>query len=243
MKAFDPNDPRPLRIMIFPDKPQTILIHVPDGQELWLPLLKTPFDLDVLCKALDDRDLPHVTTEGDPGRWWRNATQMENDEKAERTNQLKQTMAERMVQITTSPKATTIEKQRAELVLEKQKADDEIRQIKAQIGKAKSDAYTSGTYLPPLIFQQKQQRLADLQAVSLALQGRLSELRQQLKEQNEQVHAQGERRFIEKAKRYLSREQYLAIWAEIHAENKREVADDPQTGSVGASNGLAVSEG
>ena len=184
MKMFDPNDPRPLRIMIFPDKPQTILIHVPEGQTLWLPTLATPFDLDAVCKALDDRDVPHVSIEGDPGRWWRNATQLENEEKAERLSIQKQEQAERRVRITLSPKATTIESQRAELILEKQKADDEIRQLKAQIGKAKTDAYTSGTYLPPLVFQTKQQRLVDLQAVSLALQGRLAELRRQQKAQN-----------------------------------------------------------
>lgn len=224
--TFDPNDPRPLRIMIFPDNPQTILIHVPEGQSLWLPILATPFDLDAICQALDDRDVPHVTTEGDPGRWWRNASQQENEEKADRLNQQKHEEVARRVHITTSPNATTIEKQRAELMLEKVKADEEIRQLKAEISKAKADAY-SGTYLPPLVFQTKRQRLADLQTVSLALQGRLGELRRQQKAQNVELNndKSREERFIQKAKRHLSRDQFLTIWAEVNAEDGEIVVD------------------
>ena len=228
--TFDPNDPRPLRIMIFPDKPQTILIHVPEGQSLWLPSLATPFDLDVICQALNDRDVPHVTTEGDPGRWWRNASQQEDEETAKRLNQQKHEEVARRVRITTSPNATTIEKQRAELMLEKVKADEELRQLKAEISKVKANAYTSGTYLPPLLFQTKRQRLADLQTVSLALQGRLGELRQQQKMQNVELSNEKEKsrqdRFIKKAKRYLSRDQFLTIWAEVNAEDGEDDEDD-----------------
>lgn len=233
MGSFDPNDPRPLRITIFPDKPQTILIYVPQGQELWLPTLKTPFDLDAICEALDVRDVPHVTTEGDLGKWWRNAAQQENEEKAERVNQQKQQEAARRVRIMTSPQATTIEKQRLELVREKEKADEEIRLLKAEIAKAKADAYTSGAYLPPAVFQAKQQRLGDLQTVSIALQGKLTALRQHQKVQNVEKarsatsdRMRQERLFIEKAKRFLSRDQYLAIWAEVRAEDAEDTALD-----------------
>lgn len=214
----DPNDPRPVRVMLFPDKPQAILIHVPGGQSLWLPPLATPFDLDAVCGALDDHDVSHVTTEGDAGKWWVNATQQEKEEKAERASQEKQQLAERMVRIKLSPAATTFEKQRAELVLEKQKADDELRRLKLAISKAKSNAYLQGTYLTTRDFREKQQRLADLQMVSLALQARLGELRRQRSEAARDSEESRQRRFIEKAKRYLTRDQYLAIWAEVTAE-------------------------
>ncbi len=58
-------DTRPLRITLFPEHPQTILIYVPAGQTLWLPTLPSPFDLDAVCDALDDHDVPHDTREGD----------------------------------------------------------------------------------------------------------------------------------------------------------------------------------
>ncbi len=52
MRAFDPNDPRPLRVTLFPEHPQTILIYVPGGQSLWLPELRTPFEIDQVCDVL-----------------------------------------------------------------------------------------------------------------------------------------------------------------------------------------------
>lgn len=214
------HDTRPLRVTLFPEHPQTILIYVPDGQALWLPTLPTPFDLDVVCDALDDHDVPHDTKEGDRNRWWRNIQQREHEERSTQNQQRREVDAARHVQIHLSPTATSIEKQRSEVVLMKYKVDEEIHQLKAQVGRAKANAATRGVYEPTDVFRQREQRLADLQTTALALQRKLGELKILKKKQNVHEHAacSREERFVQKAKRHLTRDQFMAIWAEIDAE-------------------------
>lgn len=207
-------DPRPLRITLFPEHPQTILIYVPDGQSLWLPTLSTPFDLDALCDVLDDHDVPHDTKEGDRNRWWRNIKQREDEAKAVHVQQQREEEAAKLVQIHLSPTANTFQKQRAEILLMKQKTDDEIRQLKVQIGVAKANAATNGIYESPKVFRAREQRVADLQTASLALQRKLAELKLQRRDRQESRL----QCFADKAKKFLTREQYKAIWAEIDAE-------------------------
>jgi hypothetical protein len=208
-------DPRPLRITLFPDHPRTILIYVPEGQSLWLPTLPASFDLDVVCDVLDAHDVPHDTREGDRNRWWRNLKQSESDDKSIQGQQRREEDAARHVQIQLSPTATTYEKQRSEIVLMKHKIDDEIRQLKVQIGRAKANAATRGVYEPPKVFRQREQRLADLQTTSLAMQRKLAEL----KVQRHQETRSRDERFVQKAKRLLTREQFMTIWAEIDDED------------------------
>lgn len=141
-------DPRPLRITLFPEHPQTLLIYVPEGQSLWLPTLSTPFDLDALCNVLDDHDVPHDTKEGDRNRWWRNIKKRENEEQSVRAQQQREEAAAKTVQIHLSSAANTFDKQRDEILLMKHKADDEIRQLKVQRGQAKTNAATKGSYEP-----------------------------------------------------------------------------------------------
>ncbi len=237
-------DQRPLRVTLFPDHPQTILIYVPEGQALWLPTLPSPFDLDAVCDVLDAHDVPHDTREGDRNRWWRNLKQSEDDDKASLKNHRREEDAAHHVRIQLSPTSTTLEKQRSEVLLMMHKVDDEIRQLKVQISRARAAA-TRGVYERPGVFRQWQQRLADLQTTSLALQRKSRELKEQqrqhqhqqsmvtLEEQRRlkaqrrqqriQEHEQRERvreqRFIHKVKRQLTREQFLAIWTEIDAED------------------------
>lgn len=218
-------DPRPLRITLFPEHPQTILVYVPEGQTLWLPTLPTPFDLDVVCDALDAHDVPHDTREGDRNRWWRNLKQSEDTEKSVLRQQQREEEAARHVQIHLSQTATTFEKQRSEVVLMKHKVDDEIRQLKVQLGLAKTNASTRGVYEPPDVFRQREQRIADLQTTSLALQKKLGELKEQ---QHQRLSSKRrEEHFIQKAKQHMTREQFLAIWAEIDAEEAPPETSDP----------------
>jgi hypothetical protein len=170
-------DTRPLRITLFPEHPQTILIYVPDGQALWLPTLATPFELDAVSDALDGHDVPHDTREGDRNRWWRNIKQSENEENSVIAQRQREEEAAKHVQIHLSPTATTLEKQRAEIVLMKHKVDDEIRQLKVQIGRVKANAATRGIYEPPTVYRNREQRLADLQTTSIALQQKLAEIK------------------------------------------------------------------
>jgi hypothetical protein len=215
-------DPRPLRITLFPEHPQTILIYVPEGQALWLPTLPTPFDLDVVCDALDAHDVPHDTREGDRNRWWRNLKEPEDEEKSVRVQRQREDEAARHVQVHLSPTASTSDKQRSEIMLMKHKVDDEIRQLKVQIGRAKAAAATRGIYEALNVFRSREQRLADLQTTSLALQRKLAEMKALRRQNAESRHREGPRSreeiFINKAKRYLTRDEFMSIWAEIEAE-------------------------
>jgi hypothetical protein len=226
-------DPRPLRITLFPEFPQTILVYVPEGRSLWLPTLPTPFDLDVVCDALDAHDVPHDTREGDRNRWWRNFKDSENAEKSVQGQRQREEAAAKHVQVHLSPTATTLEKQRSEIVLMKDKVDDEVRQLKVQIGKAKANATVNGIYEPPHVFRHREQRLADLQTTSLALQRRLGELRAQQHQQRMEGQRTREERFVQKAKQCLSREQFRAIWAEIDAEDTQ-IGESPATLTEGS---------
>ena len=235
-------DARPLRITLFPEHPQTILIYVPDGQSLWLPTLPTPFDCAVVSAALDDRDVPHDTRVGERNRWWRNIKQSEDEEKAVLKQRKLEAEAER-VRIHLSQTADTLEKQRLEVVLMMHKVDSEIRQLKR--GPANVTTLDANTLSDAN--QRRTQRLADLQTTSLALQQKLTELKKlkkqqhheklaelkerqkELKQQQYQRHQQRmrrqrtrEERFLQKVKRHLPPEQFMAIWAEIEVE----IADD-----------------
>ncbi len=98
----------------------------------------------------------------------------------------------------------------------KHKVDDEIREIKVQIGKAKTNVVLHGVYEPVPVFRGRETRLA--------LQRKLGELKVQWKAQRPEAASKGrEERFVQKAKRHLTRDQFMAIWAEIAAEEAQGV--------------------
>lgn len=213
-------DTRPLRITLFPEHPQTILVYVPEGQTLWLPALPTPFDLDMVCDFLDEKDVPHDTREGDRNRWWRNIKQSANDAASEQGALQRAAEAERLVRIHLSSTATTEEKQRAEVVLMKYKVLDELRELQAERKKITRNALTYAVCKDTKVFRDREDRIADLKRVVIALDKKLSGFGAKRREQAQANRSNREQRFIEKAKRLLSREQFLAIWKEIDQEEE-----------------------
>ena len=219
-------DTRPLRITLFPEFPQVLLIYVPDEQTLWLPPLETPFDLDKLCDALDAKDVPHDTREGDRNRWWKNMRQSADMDAGMKGQRECEAKAVERVKVHLSSEATTLDKQRIELLDMRDKIVSEMNQLKAKIGTAKAHAATKGVYQKIPVFRGWELRLAQLNDSLIAVSRKLGENKAAIKAENVRTYGANniskEKRFVEKAKRFLNREQYMSIWDEIHAEDAKE---------------------
>src|SRR5262245_54769512 len=66
---IDQEDLRPVRVMIFPDRPDCILFYVPEGMKLVVPPLTSPFYKKTAADALTDARINYRLTESVPGRW------------------------------------------------------------------------------------------------------------------------------------------------------------------------------
>jgi len=220
MAARDPDDERPIRILVFPDRPDVLLVTVPEGQELWLPRLPTPFERDAVARALMDVEVKARVGESVPGRYKEALAKMDRDSKEFDAAKQRVADAVRHVTITASPGATTAEKQRSELAGSKHEIDAEIRQLKVDISNAKSAAYRKKHFLPPVKFRAMEARLANLQTMSIAVQEKLRVLKQQAHAARNAGETSRGERFLEAAKKVLSKEQYLQVWAIVDQETE-----------------------
>lgn len=208
----DPNEVRPLRVMVFPDRPDVLLVYVPVGQQFWIPSLQTPLTRNVVAQALRDHDIAARVVESTAGRFTRALARAQQDAKAERGSKEREREAAACVQIHMSPTATTYEKKRAELIAEKHKVDDELRTLKAEIGRAKATAFTSGKYMAVSEYRGKEERAADLATLSLAIQNRLSSLKQAKIAAEAALGPAREKRFIQAVKALLDPDEYQEMW-------------------------------
>jgi hypothetical protein len=211
----DPNDPRPLRVMVFPDRPDVLLIYVPEGQELWLPRLKTPFDRHVVAMALNDVDIDARVRESVPGRYKGALTQALSDHRSEDGSRRREEEAARAARVKTSKEATTYDLKRRELVEEKAKTDAQLRALKEEVGHTKAVAATTGNYMPVSTFRNKTDRIADLQNKSLAIQHQLGQLRRTEAAFNVERSKRREESFVSVAKEHLSKEEFKMLWDRV----------------------------
>lgn len=54
---IDSDDGSPIRVFTFPDRADALLIYVREGQELWLPRLRSPFQRYELAMRLGEVDI------------------------------------------------------------------------------------------------------------------------------------------------------------------------------------------
>lgn len=205
-------DERPIRILVFPDRPDVMLITVPEGQDLWLPRMRSPFVRYEVAKALGNVEVPARVGESVPGRYADALAKMDNEERAEVIQKQKQEEAAKHLATLASPLADALDKQRSELVLEKARVDERIRLLKQKIGKAKSDAFVKGVFLSPGRFRGMEEELATAQAASLAMQGKLRELKQTRHVENEKRNHAASAHFIEAARSMLGKDMFRRIW-------------------------------
>lgn len=220
MTEFD--DPRPIRVMVFPTRPDVILIYVPEGEELWLPRMRSPFQRFDVAAKLGAVDIPARVSESVPGRFTTAVEKAINDERAERAQRQRENEAVRMAGVIADPQAKDFEKERAKLLIEKQEVDESVRKLKAEIGSVKAAAATRGEYLTPAKFRQLNERLSTAQARSLAIQARLSAIRKERREGNVLRQEGRDRRFIEHAKRRLPTETFQALWNAVDEDDEHE---------------------
>ena len=213
----DPNDPRPLRVMVFPDRPDVLLIYVPEGQELWLPRLKTPFSRHAVAMALGDVDIEARVRESVPGRYKDALAGVLNDHKSEDAQRRREEEAARTSRVKTSKEATTYELKRLELVDAKAKTDAALRELKEEVGRAKARAATTGTFMPVATFRDKTAQIVELQNRSLAIQHQLGQLRKTEAAFNVERSKRREEIFINLVRSRLPKEEFKDLWQHVDA--------------------------
>lgn len=163
---------RPVRIMIFDERPDCILFYVPEGVELCVPPTMSPFTRTGVGEAFAKRSVR--ITNSTIGRWSDSYTVMRKAARAERAQHDKELQAKRVVLM---KGGTPLSNKRAELIEEKAKVDANIRDLKLQIGKAKARVVRHGEYMPPMQFRQLAEQLVENQERSLAIQSLLGDLK------------------------------------------------------------------
>lgn len=197
-----------IRVMVFPGRPDCILFYVPDGEELAIPPVPAPFNKKSIADHFAAAKVPCRITESVPGRWTESMMMMRKADKSERRQMQTQREA---AQLTLERGGTPLARTRAEAIARKHVVDQQIRDLKVSIGKAKSESFRTGVYQRPEVFRAKQKDLTDLQTESLAIQQQLGELKKQEKAENIAASNEEMHMFRRAAQRVLTEAQFDAI--------------------------------
>jgi hypothetical protein len=215
-----------IRIMVFQDRPEALLIVVPDGSppEVQLPTLRAPFTRAGVAMALGDAGIVARVSESVAGRWSTAILQAKNAAKAERRQRDKLQQASSAA-VLRGPDDID----RSRLIERKLVVDADIPVLKTKIGAAKAAAATRGVFMPPAQFRALESKLSTLQAESLAIQVKLGELKKAGKEKSRETRKEDEvrfeRRFIRIAKEILDEETFAEIVDEAEGGEDDEDAE------------------
>ena len=205
-----------LRIAVFKDRPNCLLVLANQDGPVRLPELRAPFDRAEVSDALRDAGLPIRVVESVAGRWTQTALRLARDEKAER-NKEQRTKEAVSVALGRNSEIASV-REHSEALQKKQEVDERLRLLKQELSKAKSKVYTHGTYMKPGIFHEKQAELERLKLESQALQVRLGELRKEEKMANMTKANQVAERFVSVAREALDPDLFEAILSEAQGE-------------------------
>jgi hypothetical protein len=203
MTASSP-DWRVIRVMVFDDRPDCLLLYVPERVELAIPKVTAPFTKKNLLEAFQGQNV-RITEAPNAGRWDTSVLAAKKAEKAERGQ--KQKLAE-ATQATFLRNGTPLARTRAEAIEQKHQVDERIRGLQAELGEARSRARTTGDYLPVAVFRERENRLAALKLESQALQAQMGVLREKEKAENRAAHRDALEAFQKAAYRMLPRETF-----------------------------------
>lgn len=201
---------RPLRVFVFSDRPDSLLMIVPESTtEVLLPELTAPFTKEGVARAFGEAGLLARVVESVSGRWTHAMTKADRDAKAVRAAEAMQREAAEAVVL----KGSTVPliRERAVAMERKLAVDAEIRELKLEIGKAKSDAFTKRLYMKPEKFRGLEQRLTNLKVESQALQAKFTELRATEKGKGNKAGRSDAQRFMDAAADMLSPEVYAMV--------------------------------
>lgn len=187
--------------MVFPDRPDCLVLYLPEGIELRTPVLQSPFDKAELTMAFADEGEDVRVSEGTPGQWNAAYSWLHKDERSERGSRHRLAQAVRNAERLAKGGAAA---SRAEAIQEKLRVDDEVRQLKAQIGEVRSRAFTRNEYIPADAYRKMEADLKTLKDKSQALQLRIGELRDAEKRENEEASRTYAEKFVRAAHAVLS---------------------------------------
>jgi len=203
----------PIRIMVFPTKPNAIVLFADDGAEVDLPVLDAPFTKAGVHKAFEGYGVEYRITEGAPGRYTPAVAELLSAEKAERQQRANLDVAKTVARLDASGSAT--DKERAGLIAEKHDVDTERQEVRAKLREATKQAAIRGKYMDREKFGRLQERMQKLGMRSQAIQVRLTELKAQ---HRSSVVDKELEEFKSLVKDLIGDEQYAELWV-IAREN------------------------
>ncbi len=143
----------PVRITVFPEWPEAILVLMDEDAEgvLVLPPLPVPFDRAGILGAAREAGFLARVSEGTPGRWKPVMDKAAKDARAERTQRHRQ--SEATFATLARGAADPDMRERGGVIQRKQRVDEALVAAKAKLGAAKGAARTSGAYMEPTAFR------------------------------------------------------------------------------------------
>lgn len=207
-----------IRVMVFRDRPDCLLVHVPEGASVAFPSLSPPFTVESVREACRAAGVEVRVTEAiKAGRWTDSINKLRMAERAERAS--KNRLAESVAHAAAaSSPDTPLFAHRKHLIEQKTAVDDELRKLRAELGEARSMAHLHGVFMDPAVFRRKNARVTQLSNESLSLQNVLTELKDRIKEQNRQRSQDSRERFIRLAQKRMPQELWDELWEAVRDE-------------------------
>ena len=200
---------RRIRLFVFPERPDFLLVYVPEGETFTIGPITSPIDKAIVSNAMSATGLEYSTTESTPGRWTQRMSDAKKAERNERKQKQDLRMAEEIHALVASGDAHA--KTRAEALVQKGIVDDELRALKSKMSDAKRVAFEQGKFLPRGEFLALERRIKALQAESLSLQTQLGRMREAEKAENIRQAESDAQLFRLAAKKLLTPEQIEEI--------------------------------
>ena len=218
----------PVRIMVFPERPEALLVLIDEDAEgvLVLPSLPVPFSRAGVVEAAREAGFLARVVEGVPGRWKASIVRAASDARAERGQRQRQ--QESTYAMLARGAVDPEMRERGDLLQRKQRIDETIVTLKAKVGEAKSAARTSSAYMDPTAFRALEDQVRQLGLESQALQAHLGELKRSEKDRNRELsRVENERfgrRFLAAARDMLEPDVYERLLAAAGGEEDEDDA-------------------
>lgn len=199
----------PVRVVLVPDQPTALVVHVDAGAVVDLGAdgttapLHAPFDLEAVAVAL--AGVARVSASCASGPVARALAEVHAGQRRARRQQTEEQAALRATVMRGASSADV--RTHAEAMTRKLAVDAELRTLRDKLGAAKALAYRAGVYMPRDEYQALSRQAEALAQESQALQVRMGELRRARKRSPDA--------FREAARRVLAPEVYDRIVAAI----------------------------
>ncbi len=222
------DEPRPIRVFVFPARTDVLLIYAPSHQSFWLPRIAAPFERSSVAKLLGDHDISAVVRDSVPGRFTQTVQKAIDADKAARRIEDHRRQAAHRVRVQLDPDASTHEKQRVALVARLDDLKSRLRDLQQQIEEISRDDALHKRPSASDALRAKRVEIRKLADDRAAIEAKLREIRIAEKAANKAKSSDRERRFIELVRGALTEVEWTRLWTEAAAET----ADESSTADV-----------